>query len=200
MLVIEHVTRRAIADGLPRTRLEERGGPLPRYSASVTLPGNVPQTGLPLIFVDVDGTLLPFGQAGDYPEFARMDRSNGPRLLALGGELWWATAWMEEANEAIGPLLALPELPVADLPAWDDDFVDDRLCWKTRALVNLAAGRTFVWLDDEPTADDEEYVAAHHPAQALLYRTDPEIGLTGADFDAVAAWLREHSGLDIRSE
>jgi hypothetical protein len=164
----------------------------------VTLSGDVPQTGLPLIFVDVDGTLLPFGAAGGYPEFVRMDRRNGPRLLALGGELWWATAWMEEANDVIGPLLGLPELPVADLPAWDDDFVDDRLCWKTRALVDLAAGRAFVWLDDEPTAADEEYVAAHHPAPALLYRTDPEVGLTGADFDAVGAWLRAHSGSDAR--
>jgi hypothetical protein len=146
----------------------------------------------PLIFVDVDGTLLPFGAAGDYPEFAKMDRRHGPRLLALGGELWWATAWMGEANDVIGPLLGLPELPVVDLPAWDDEYVDDALCWKTQPLVAHAAGRPFVWLDDEPTAADEEYVAAHHPAPALLYRTDPMVGLTGADFDAVADWLRAH--------
>ena len=156
--------------------------------------------GLPVIFIDVDGTLLPFGAAGDYPEFAGMDRGHGQRLLALGGELWWATAWMEEANEVIGPLLGLPELPVADLPAWDDDFVDERLCWKTHALVTQAAGRPFVWLDDEPTVADEEYVAANHPGPGLLYRTDPKVGLTGADFDAVAAWLRDHAGLDARSE
>jgi hypothetical protein len=166
----------------------------------VTQSGSISQPALPLIFIDVDGTLLPFGAAGDYPEFARMDRLNGPRLLALGGELWWATAWMHEANDVIGPQLGLPELPVADLPAWDDEFVDDRLCWKTRTLVDLAAGRPFVWLDDEPTVDDDEYVAAHHPGPALLYRTDPEIGLTAADFDTVAIWLRAHSCLDARSE
>lgn len=150
----------------------------------------------PLIFVDVDGTLLPFGAAADYPHFGRMDRRHGPRLLALGGELWWATAWMGEANDVIGPLLGLPELPVVDLPAWDDDFVDERLCWKTQKLVAHAAGRPFVWLDDEPTEADDAYVAAHHSGPALLYRTDPEIGLTGADFDAIAAWLRAHSGPD----
>ena len=88
------------------------------------------------------------------------------------------------------PVARPPPLPVADLPAWEDDDVDDRLCWKTRALVAHAAGRPFVWLDDEPTAADDEYVAAHHPAPALLYRTDPEVGLTGADFEAVADWLR----------
>ncbi|HTJ67517.1 MAG TPA: hypothetical protein VL551_08325 [Actinospica sp.] len=150
----------------------------------------------PLIFVDVDGTLLPFGAAGDYPNFGRMDRGHGPRLLGLGGELWWATAWMGEANDVIGPLLGLPELPVVDLPAWDDDFVDEGLCWKTQKLVAHAAGRPFVWLDDEPTEADDAYVAAHHSGPALLYRTDPEIGLTGADFDAIAAWLRAHSGPD----
>jgi hypothetical protein len=146
------------------------------------------------------GTLLPFGVAGDYPEFARMDRRHGSRLLALGAELWWATAWMDEANDVIGPLPGLPELPVAGPRAWDDDFVDERLCWKTRTLVDLAAGRAFVWLDDEPAADDDEYVAVQHPGPALLYRTDLEVGLTGADFDAVADWLRDYSGLDARSE
>lgn len=157
--------------------------------------GSGPHGEPPLVFIDVDGTLLPFGAAGDYPNFRQMDRRHGSRLLALGAELWWATAWMHEANDAIGPLLGLPELPVVDLPAWDDDFVDDRLCWKTTTLVAHAAGRPFVWLDDEPTDADDEYVAAHHAGPALLYRTDPDVGLTEADFDAVADWLRAHAGI-----
>jgi hypothetical protein len=160
-------------------------------------PDSGPWGEAPLIFVDVDGTLLPFGAVSDYPHFAKMDRRLGPRLLALGCELWWATAWMADANDVIGPLLGLPLLPVVDLPAWEDGFVDDALCWKTRTLVAHAAGRPFVWLDDEPTAADEEYVAAHHAGPALLYRTDPEIGLTGADFDAVTDWLLAHPGRNV---
>ncbi|MDT5264046.1 MAG: hypothetical protein QOI90_672 [Mycobacterium sp.] len=86
--------------------------------------------GRALLFLDVDGTLLP----GDGTEFdatlvdwqewqsrrnpwlARIDRTHGRRLLALACDLVWATAWMHDANEVIAPLLGLPPLPVADLP------------------------------------------------------------------------------------
>ena len=62
-----------------------------------------------------------------------MDRRHGPRLLALGGELWWATAWMDEANDVFGPLLGLPELPVVDLPAGDERFRRRRLVLEDEA-------------------------------------------------------------------
>jgi hypothetical protein len=100
---------------------------------------------------------------------------------------------MDEANECIAPWLGLPELPVVAWPepAYDDALDRrDGLHWKTRPLADRAAGRTFVWVDDEITAADRAWVAAHHPGQALLHRVDPTEGLTDADFAALDAWLR----------
>ncbi len=147
----------------------------------------------PLLFLDVDGPLIPFGgppgrypaaQAGN-PLLARLDPAHGRRLSALPCELVWATSWMAEANEEIAPRIGLPELPVV---TWPDDL-DDGPHWKTRGLVEWAGGRAFVWVDDEITDRDRAWVAAHHRGRALLHRVDPRSGLTDEDFDVIGRWL-----------
>jgi hypothetical protein len=72
----------------------------------------------------------------------------------------------------------------------DDDEPDGRLHWKTRGLLDWAAGRPFAWIDDEITDADRDWVSAHHSAPALLHRVDPRLGLTDADFGVVERWLR----------
>lgn len=167
----------------------------------------------PLLFLDVDGTLLPTGgvqlpstleewnatwQNASNPHLTRIALGHGPRLLALPCDLMWATAWMADANTVIAPLLGLPELPVVALgelpgiddPVWSEEDESADLNWKTRALVDLAAGRRFAWVDDEITEVDRAWVAAHHSGQALLHRVDSEVGLTEADLAAVEQWLR----------
>lgn len=166
----------------------------------------------PLLFLDVDGTLLPTAgaqrpstleewnatwQNASNPHLATVVPEHGPRLLALPCDLIWATAWMADANLVIGPILGLPQLPVADLgplPGIDDPVRQEHdgtasLSWKTRGLVELATGRSFVWLDDELTDADRAWVAAHHPGESLLHRVDPGSGLTTADLTAVEQWL-----------
>jgi hypothetical protein len=149
-----------------------------------------------LIFLDVDGPLIPLrsrvvpgvppAPEGGNPLLDRIDPADGRRLQALGGELVWATTWMDEANEVVAPRLGLPDLPVVD---WPDRDPIPGLHWKTGFLVEWAAGRPFVWLDDEVTDADQRWITAHHPGPALLRRVHPLTGLTDADFAAVGAWL-----------
>jgi hypothetical protein len=152
------------------------------------------------LFLDVDGTLIPFGAAqlalstpgwhdvreGVNPLLSRLDPQHGSRLSVLPCDLVWATTWMGEANNEIAPLLGLPALPVVD---WPDSDEDGPLHWKTRALVAWADGRPFVWVDDEITDIDRVWVSAHHQGTALLYRVDPGQGLTDIDFAVIGDWL-----------
>jgi hypothetical protein len=161
----------------------------------------------PLLFLDVDGPIIPFGGAlyqaggpvhgepcgpGENPLLSRIDPSLGPRLAALPCELVWATTWTADANECVAPRLGLPPLPVVVWPEPSGtDARDERagLHWKTRTLVERAAGRPFVWVDDEVTGADRAWVSAHHRGPALLRRVDARHGLTDADFAALGAWL-----------
>ncbi|WP_329292159.1 HAD domain-containing protein [Streptomyces pseudovenezuelae] len=168
-----------------------------------------------LLFLDIDGTLLPFG-GGPYPTYEpavplpeavaghpllnRVDPALGTRLLSLGCAPVWATTWMDDANTCLSPWLGLPRLPFVDWPDPDpdDDGGPAGPHWKTRPLVSWAAGRPFVWVDDEITEADRVWVAAHHPARALLHRVDHQAGLTERDFEVLEEWLGEWRG-DIRS-
>jgi hypothetical protein len=168
-----------------------------------------------LLFLDVDGTLLPFGAVGSYPLYepafpppadsvadhpllTRVDPGLGARLTSLGCELVWATTWGDDANSVLAPWLGLPRLPLVDWPDPDDEEEAGLhggevagLHWKTRSLVSWASGRPFVWVDDEIRDADRAWVAAHHPERALLYRVDHQAGLTHDDFAALEEWLKK---------
>lgn len=180
-----------------------------------------PHTRRPLLFLDVDGPLIPFGSphghpvyeaprtagwpgtpdtSGGHPLLSRVDPALGSRLVALPCELVWATTWGEDANLCLGPRLGLPGLPVVEWPEDFDGEPDVDACgrggthWKTAGLVARAAGRAFVWVDDEIGGADRRWVAVHHPGPALLHRVDPRIGLRSPDFAVLEAWLRAHGG------
>lgn len=156
----------------------------------------------PLLFLDVDGTLLPFGGPGmlpeprsgppapgaPRPELDLVDPAIGPLLLDLDCDVVWATAWMGDANVVIGPRAGLPTLPVADLPRYGPPDADE-IGWKTRALVREAAGRPFVWVDDDISDADLAWIDREHPGPALAFRVESAVGLTAAGVAEIAAWL-----------
>lgn len=156
-----------------------------------------------LLFLDVDGPLLPFGDGSQYQptvvdesssHLARLDPRMGPRLAALPCELVWATTWEQEANAEIAPRLGLPPLPVVTWPQPSDDHERENrwfgLHWKTRTVVAWAAGRPFAWVDDEITDADRDWVSAHHRGRALLHHVPASQGLTKDDFATLDQWLR----------
>jgi len=160
------------------------------------------RTRRPILFLDVDGPLLPFGgnaqlgprDSSTGTHLARLDPTVGPRLTALACELVWATAWEDDANTEIAPRIGLPQLPVVNWPdSCDEHEREDEwlgLHWKTRHLVDWAAGRPFVWVDDEITDDDTTWATANHPTRVLLHRVESSRGLIDEDFTILDHWLR----------
>ncbi|MFF2077670.1 hypothetical protein ACFVXG_23295 [Kitasatospora sp. NPDC058162] len=170
----------------------------------------------PLLLLDVDGPLNPFAaprlrrpdgyrthelmptwwaerqtrRAPDgepKPLRVWLNPAHGPELLALPYELVWATTWMAEANDLIGPNLGLPELPY--IP-WTELFAEDPdgLHWKTRDVVAWADGRPFVWVDDELGPQDAEWIAANHPGPAHTLHVNPRTGMLAGDFALLREW------------
>ncbi|WP_199039981.1 HAD domain-containing protein [Glycomyces salinus] len=155
-----------------------------------------------LLFLDVDGTLIPFGQRKPrVPEdainnsyVARLNPQLGPRLAVLPCQLVWASTWEDEANTEVAPRLDLPSLPVVywPEPSTEGELEDQwfNLHWKTRALVEWAAGRSFAWVDDEITEADIEWAAANYHGRAFLLPVDASQGLTDNDLEVLGSWLR----------
>lgn len=164
----------------------------------------------PLLLIDIDGPLNPYAALSrrTAPEgYTRhrmrptgwtsgpalpvlLNPGHGAELLALAGryELVWATTWKDEANVWVGPRLGLPSLPFIDWPEMHGDAPEGTY-WKTRYVVEFAAGRPFAWVDDEITERDRAWVAGRGAGDDSLLRwTDPGVGLVRADFDALAAW------------
>lgn len=79
--------------------------------------------------------------------------------LAEQFDLVWATTWEDTANEWWSPALGLPTLSVCPmgLGALEKD-AQDGVFWKTFDIANFVGSREFVWVDDDITPADADWL------------------------------------------
>jgi hypothetical protein len=80
-------------------------------------------TATPLTATSTAGSRQRWRALASNPLLYRLDAWCGRWLAALPCELVWATTWMADANEVIGPLFGLSELPIVH---WREDADDDQ--------------------------------------------------------------------------
>ncbi|CAM5605403.1 hypothetical protein SCANM63S_03219 [Streptomyces canarius] len=157
-----------------------------------------------LLFLDVDGPLIPFGAAdrahplydgppvpAGHPLLPRVDPALGPRLTALGCELVWATTWG-------GRRQRLPRAVAG--PAAAAGWCGGRTRTSGRAPCTredpaagpLGGGPALRLGGRRDHRGRPRLAAVHHPAPALPYRVDHRYGLTEADFAVLEEWLEAH--------
>lgn len=135
-----------------------------------------------------------------------LNPDHGPALLAVadatGLELVWATTWLHEANNRIGPAIGLPTLPVIEFPL--DDLEPDGGgnrwrrdgTWKWSAVAAYAAGRPLAWLDDDHgnplfAAARASFDHQRTGQPTLLCHVDPRTGVQATHLDEIRAWAAD---------
>lgn len=158
----------------------------------------------PLAFIDVDGVLNRYELSNSAAKkrgllsvsiepssmFQRfrmhLDFADADRLRSLEDifDLAWGTTWEHDANLLIAPRIRFrTDLPVATTKLSEVS--------KAPGVVRLAAGRPFVWFDDDETLD--EHLAMMVETSELtqpyhLIGIDPSIGLSDEHIEEARAW------------
>jgi hypothetical protein len=146
----------------------------------------VPDDPRPLLLIDVDGVICPYGDELGDPDAAGLALTTigysrvwlshrvGACLLRLQSmfQLVWCTAWEDMAAEVLAPHLGMPPMPVIhfDAPTASDGH------WKWPAIEAFVADRPFAWIDDEIASDDFAR-AARRTVPTMLVRVEGARGL-----------------------
>jgi HAD domain in Swiss Army Knife RNA repair proteins len=151
----------------------------------------------PLLLVDVDGVVCPYGDELADPAAAGLaqatigyspvwlhDRiSDRMRRLGKSFQLVWCTAWEDRAAQSLAPHLGLPALPVIyfDEPAEEDGH------WKWPAIEAFVGDRPFAWIDDELGRADLAR-AGRRAVPTLLVRVEGTRGLADAHVEQLESF------------
>ena len=152
--------------------------------------------GRPVLFLDVDGVLNPFGPVCP-PGFAEHDLFPGEEPVRVNPEhgTWitellaafdivWATFWNGDANRLLVPLLHIDPLPVLTMPLGPSPPSA-----KVPLIASCAGKRPAAWVDDAHTPEARAWSQARQ-APTRLITTEPAVGLTRADVRQALEWAR----------
>ena len=151
----------------------------------------------PALLLDVDGVLNPYGTAKCPDGFTEYDLFPGEepvRLCPAHGkwiselqhvfDVAWATAWNDDANRLLAPLLGIAALPVVTMPPPPFQPRD-----KVPPIARFAGQRPVVWIDDLHPAEARTWSTGRHEP-TLLIPVAPATGLTRQAVDQALTWVR----------
>lgn len=154
----------------------------------------------PLLLLDVDGVIRPFGAGCDGElvtlvtgtDTVQVSARCGERLrlLAARFELVWATSWEDEANHVLCGPLGLP--PLRGIRFGDDESAPG-CSYKLAAIERFVGDRPAVYLDDDVGHDVSAW-SAEREVRTLVIEVDPRRGL---DDDIVRTVLTFGDHLDV---
>ena len=147
--------------------------------------------------LDVDGVLNPYGTVTCPAGFTEVDLFPGeePVRLCPAHGLWitelrhvfdvaWATAWNDDANRLLAPLLGIAALPVVTMPPPPFQPCDKI----PRSPGSPGSPRR---LDRRPPPAEARTWATGRPEPTLLIPVQPAVGLTRRAVDQALGWARQ---------